>query len=137
MLADNGIDAGGKLDTFPAIAEPQAIAKLISLYRERERSGGGSSTELVPGSITVSDDGKDLNFQLKTELEVQKPELLMEQYGVSKLIRITVVKATLRSNDGNLMAAFGSALEKDFNGPDGALLTDAIRSFQAKDQSVL
>jgi hypothetical protein len=76
-----------------------------------------------------------LNFQLRTEIEVQKPELLMEQYGVSELFRITSAKASLQSNDGNLMAVFASALEQDYKGPDGIALQETVDSFIALDQS--
>ena len=135
LLEENGIEARGKLDTFPDLGEPQAIANLMSLHREKDRSGGGTNTALVPGSTVVSLDGKELSFQLRTEIEVQKPELLMEQYGVPSLIRITQAKATLKSNDGNLMIVFGSALERDFNGPDGQAIMEAVQSFQAFDLS--
>jgi hypothetical protein len=134
LLEDNGIEAKGRLDTFPDLGQPQAIANLISLYREKDRSGG-SKTTLVPDSLMVTDDGKDLMFQLTTEIDVQKPELLMEQYGVSKLVRITDAKASLRSNDGNLMIVFGSALETEYNGPDGQAILETVRSFLALDQS--
>ena len=87
-------------------------------------------------SVKVSPDGKELSFKLTTEIEVQKPELLLEQYGVSKLFRITVAKATLNSNDGNIMAVFASALEQDFNnGVDGPALQESVDSFVATAQS--
>jgi hypothetical protein len=72
---------------------------------------------------------------LKSEIEVQKPELLMEQYGVDRLYRITTAKASLEANDGNIMAVFASALETDFNGPDGVALQQTVDSFVATDQS--
>jgi hypothetical protein len=59
----------------------------------------------------------------------------METYGVSQLFRITVAKASLASKDGNMMAVFASALEQDFNGPDGAALRDAVASFTVVDKS--
>jgi hypothetical protein len=94
-----------------------------------------SNTQLIPGSIYLTSDGKELSFQLKTEIEVQKPDLLLEQTGVSELYRVTTAKASLRSNDGNLMAVYGSALETDFNGPDGAILQEAVNSFRVNDLS--
>jgi hypothetical protein len=137
LLEENGIEAKGSLDTFPALGEPQAIATLINMHRERDRPGGGSNTAIVPDSLMVTSDGKDLMFKLKTVIDVQKPELLLEQYGVSQLFRITAAKATLRSNDGNLMAVFGSALELDFNGPDGLAIMETVNSFQVPDQSTV
>jgi len=90
---------------------------------------------LVPQSLYVTSDGKELGFKLRTEIDVQKPELLLEQYGVSELYRVTAAKASLRSNDGNILAVFASALERDFAGPDGAALQESVNSFQATDQS--
>jgi hypothetical protein len=112
------------------------VANLLSLRRDRDKAGKGmSNTQLVPGSIFLTSDGMELSFKLKTEIEVQKPELLMEQYGVFELYRITTAKASLRSNDGNLMAVYASALETDFNGPDGLALQEAVNSFQVMDRS--
>ena len=59
----------------------------------------------------------------------------MEEIGVSELFRNTVAKATLTSNDGQMMAVFASALDQDFNGPDGVALQKAVDSFIATDQS--
>ena len=134
MLEDNGIEPSGSLDTFPAIGEAAAIANLIALRRDKDKPGG-SNTQILSDSLFLSPDGKELRFKLKTEIEVQKPELLMETYGVSKLFRITTAKATLNSNDGQLMAVFASGLEKDFMGPDGVGLQEAVNSFQVTDRS--
>lgn len=133
LLEENGIEATGDLSSFSSLGEPAAIANLISLRRERDKPGQ-SKTTLVPGSAKLSENAKVLSFQLKTEIDVQKPELLLEQYGVSELFRITLAKASLQANDGNLMAVFASALEQDFNGPDGAALQDVVDSFVALDQ---
>jgi hypothetical protein len=134
LLEENGIEATGLLSTFPALGEASAVANLINLRRERDRPGM-SSTALVPGSVFVSSDGKDLMFELKSQIDVQKPELLMEQIGLDALFRITLCKASLRSNDGNMMAVFASALQQDFNGPDGVALQEAVDTFVAIDQS--
>ena len=70
--------------------------------------------------------------------KVQKPELLMEQYGISQLFRITVAKATLDSDDGNLFAIFASALEQDYNnGVDGPALVDTVNSFSVTKQDAV
>lgn len=113
LLEENGIDtsaiAADDLSTFPKLGEPNAIANLLNLRRDRDKGG---NTVIVPNSLFVSSDKKELYFQLRTEIEVQKPELLLEQTGSSQLFRITVAKASLKSNDGNIMAVFASALEK-------------------------
>jgi hypothetical protein len=140
LLEEYGIDATGSLATFPDIGEPSAIANLIAIRRDRERpmasnSVGTSNTQIVPNSLLISADGRELSFSLRTAIDVQKPELLLEQYGVSSLNRITAAKASLRSNDGYMMAVFASALETDWQGPDGLALQDAVNSFQAIDQA--
>jgi hypothetical protein len=129
LLEENGIQASGDLSTFPAIGDAKAIASLIILRREKDAQNQGTR---VLDSINVSPDGKTLSFRLKTEIDVQKPELLLEEMGVSQLFRVTLAKATLDSNDGNIMAIFASALEQDFtNGLDGPALEDTVQSFQA------
>lgn len=128
LLEENGIEPTGDLSTFPAIGDGKAIASLIILRREKEAQNQGAR---VLDSVEVSQDGKTLSFRLKTEIEVQKPEILLEQMGVSQLFRITVAKATLNSDDGNIMAIFASALEQDFtNGVDGPALEDTVQSFR-------
>jgi len=129
LLEENGIDASGDLSTWTSIGEPKAVANLLVIRRETETQK--QLTKFL-GDVKVSEDGKELTFRLKTEIEVQKPELLMEQMGISQLFRITVAKATLNSKDGNIMAIFASALEQDFNnGLDGPALEDTVNSFVA------
>jgi hypothetical protein len=117
------------------------IANLITIRRDREKPIAGSNnndmskSRIVPDSLFLSDDGKELSFTLRTNIDVQKPDLLMEQYGVSALNRITAAKASLRSNDGYMMAVFASALEMDWQGPDGQALQDAVKSFQVINQT--
>jgi len=135
LLEEAGIEASGDLTTFPKLGEPAAIANLINLRRERDKPGNLSKTVIVPDSISVSSDGLELSFTLKTEIEAQKPELLMEQYGVSQLFRITVAKVSLASRDGNIMAVFASALEQDYLGQDGDALQNAVASFTVTNQS--
>jgi hypothetical protein len=133
LLEDNGIEATGNLDTFPGIGNPKAVANLIILRREKDAPNKGLR---VLDSIEVTPDGKELTFRIKTEIDVQNPELLFEQEGISQLFRITVAKCSLNSDDGNLMAIFASALEQDFtNGVDGPALVDSVNSFQATKQS--
>lgn len=134
LLEENGIEATGSLKTIPDIGEPAAVANLIVLRRDRDKPGN-SYNKIVPNSLLISADGRELSFQLRTEIDVQKPELLLEQYGVSELYRITAAKASLRSNDGNIMAIFASALETDWTGPDGVALQESVNSFQAIDQA--
>jgi len=133
LLEDNGIEASGNLRTFPDLGEASAIANLLLIRREKDQQAM-INTSIVPDSLVLSADGRDLSFRLRTEIEAQKPELLMEEYGVSQLFRITTAKATLRSNDGMMMAVFASALEKDMP-TDGPALERSVLSFQAKDQA--
>jgi len=134
LLADEGITPIGDLGTFPSIGDPIAVANLIALRRDKDKPGQ-ARTAILPNSVSVSEDGKSLFFKLTTDIDVQKPELLLEQTGVSELIRITLAKATLTSADGQMMAVFASALQQDFDGVDGVALKDAVASFVAVDQS--
>lgn len=134
LLEENGVEAIGDLSTFSKIGEAGAIANLINLRREKDRPGS-SNTQIFNVAIDPKND-KILRFMLKSEIEVQKPELLMEQYGVDRLYRITTAKASLESNDGNILAVFASALETDFTGPDGVALQQVVDSFVATDQSI-
>lgn len=135
MLQENGIEATGDLSTFPGLGESSAIASLIVACRDK--GSATTNTQLIPDSLFLSEDGKELRFRLRTEIEVQKPELLMEQYGVSALYRVTSAKATLRSNDGYLVAVFASALERDYMGPDGVALEQSVSSFEVTDRQGL
>lgn len=100
MLEENGIQPTGDLTTFPALGDAVAVANLIVSRREKDSQQSGSR-QLE--DVRVSPDGKELTFRLRTEIEVQKPELLLQEFGVSQLFRITVAKASLSSVDGNLM----------------------------------
>lgn len=134
LLEDEGIDSSGDLSTFTSIGKPEAVANLITRRRDRDsKRGQQTQTEIL--SVTVSPDAKTLLFTLRTTIEVMNPELLMEQTGMSQLIRITLAKATLASNDGQMMVVFASALKPDFDGPDGDALREAVSSFTALDQS--
>ncbi|KAL3929451.1 MAG: hypothetical protein SGBAC_012204 [Bacillariaceae sp.] len=135
LLEENGIDASGDLSTWTSIGKPEAVANLLVVRREKETQNQISKSLY---DAKVSDDGKELTFKLRTEIEVQKPELLLEQTGVSQLFRITLAKATLNSDDGNIMAIFASALEQDFtNGLDGPALEETVGSFVATKQPVV
>ena len=134
LLEDEGIDATGDLSTFEKLGKPLFVAKLLTLRREKDKTGQ-TKTEIIPESVRVSDDSKSLYFELRTEVEVQKPELLMEQMGVSELVRVTLAKAELRSNNEQMMVVYASALDLDFNKEDGPALREVIDSFVAVDQS--
>jgi len=136
LLEDEGIlvEKGADLSTFPAIGDAAAIANLIVLRRDKDKPTQ-TRTNLLMDSVRLSEDGKTLYFSLSTAIDVQKPELLLEQEGVSELVRITQAKATLMSNDGQLLAVFASALQQDYIGADGVALKETVESFVATDQS--
>mmetsp|Transcript_5520 Transcript_5520/g.8141 ORF Transcript_5520/g.8141 Transcript_5520/m.8141 type:complete len:326 (+) Transcript_5520:2-979(+) len=133
LLEDEGIDSSGDLSTFSNIGKPNAIVNLITKRRDQGRNGQKAQTEVL--SVAMTPDAKTLEFTLRTTIEVMKPELLMEQTGMSELVRYTLAKATLASNDGQLMAVFASALQPDFDGPDGNALKEVVSSFAVIDQS--
>jgi len=138
LLLDQGLEVkeGEDLSDFTKMGTPAAIAELLYLKRERETQQSKSRSSLLTESIKLSDDGKVLDFMLSTNIDVQKPELLLEQTGSSELIRVTSARATLNSNDGNIMVCYGSALQQDFYGSsDGDALRKSIDSFTVTDNS--
>lgn len=135
MLEDEGYQPSGDLSTISSLGDPAAVATLLIRRREKDKPGTQNSAVLDRNSVVVSPDTKTMTFTFRQQINVQKPELLMEEMGVSELFRTTVAKATLASNDGQMMAAFASALDQDFNGPDGVALQKAIDSFMATDQT--
>jgi len=134
LLTEEGIDASGDLTSFPSIGSAVAVANLIAVRRDKDKPGQ-AKTLVIPDSVSVSADGKTLNFSLSTDIDVQKPDLLLEQTGMSELRRITLAKASLTSGDGQMMAVFASALQQDFDGVDGDALRESVESFVALDQS--
>jgi hypothetical protein len=137
LLEEEGIDSSGDLSTFTSIGKPEAVANLIIRRRDRDNKRGQqqkTQTEILP-PVAISPDDKTLMFTLKTTIEVMKPELLLEQTGSSQLVRVTLAKATLQSNDGQLMVIFASALQQDFDGTDGDALREVVSSFTVLDQS--
>lgn len=135
LLEEEGYSPRGDLSSFEAIGEPAAIATLLLRRREKDRPGNVSVAVLDKDSVVVTEDGKTLKFTMTQEISVQKPELLMEEMGVSRLFRTTLAKATLSSNDGNLLVVFASALDQDFSGPDGVALRKTVDSFIATEQA--
>lgn len=129
LLLDNGIEPSGTLASITDIGNPTAVAKLLALKRDREKDGA-MNTKVVSDSIVMSDDKNELTFILRTQIDVQRPELLMEQTGVSELYRVTAAKASLQAGDGLMMVVYASALETDWKGPDGEALREAVKSFK-------
>jgi hypothetical protein len=136
LLEEEGIVPTGDLTIFPAIGKSEAVAELIAARRDRERQSNTMRSNVIPGSVKLYDDGKTLEFELSTEIDVQKPDLLLEQTGLDRLIRKTLAKATLKSNDGQMMAVFASALSQDWDSEDGVALKAAVNTFMATDQSL-
>jgi len=133
LLQTAGVKATGDLSTFPSLGDSTAIATLIALRRDKDKPGQ-SKANLLPESVTLSPDGRSLYFQLSTEVDVQKPDLLMEQTGIGEIVRITLAKASLESGDGQMMAVFASALKQDLAGGDGIALKESVDSFRAMEQ---
>lgn len=135
MLEDEGYQPSGDLSTFNTLGDPVAVATLLVRRREKDKPGTQNTAILDRQSVSLSPDAKTMTFSLRQQINVEKPELLMEQEGISELYRTTLAKATLSSNDGQMMAVFASALDQDFKGPDGYALQKAIDSFVATDQA--
>lgn len=136
-MEENGIAATGNLSTVAGLGTPAAVAKLIAAHRDvaaAAASPSGSTTYQVdPESIRVSPDEREISFVLSTRIDVQKPELLLEQMGVSELYRFTAVRALILPPDDDpfMMAIFGSALQQDWLGPDGTAIRTAVQSLHS------
>merc|ERR1711862_231822 len=128
------IFTAGDMSTFESIGDQTGQTIAAMLLRRREK-GTQNIAKLNKDSVSLTSDGRTITFRATQQINVEKPELLMEEMGVSELYRTTVAKATLSSMDGNLIAVFASALDQDFAGPDGVALQKSIDSFLATDQS--
>lgn len=137
MLEEEGYQPTGDLSTFTSIGDATAIATLLLRRREKDKPGNQNVAQLNRDSVVLSPDGKTLSFSARQEINVQKPELLMEQEGMSELFRTTVAQATLATapEGYQLMAVYASALDQDYAGPDGIALQKAVGSFVATDLS--
>jgi hypothetical protein len=72
------------LNSFPSslISNPFAVASLLFIRREKETQ---SQEAKVLVDNQISSDGKEPIFWLTTEIDVHKPELLMEEFGILQL----------------------------------------------------
>lgn len=136
----NDKDPNNPIRTFSEIGKADYIAEWIALRRDRDRQSQSttanlSATKIVPGSVQLLDNDQILQFELRTDINVQKPDLLLEQTGSDQLIRKTLARATLKSQDGQLMAVFASALSQDWEGEDGKAMRVAVGSFTATNRS--
>lgn len=125
-ISDAGISDAGDLSTFSGIKKPaNKIAELRNARREKERGGQGRSRTNVLAGSDFPDD-KTVRFSLRTEVEVQKPDLLLEQMGSAELIRFTLAKGVIK--DDQLYVFYGSALKKWWDEGDEAALQKALDS---------
>ena len=135
LLEEAGVSAdaiaNADLSTIQKLGNGETIAELLALRRDKDKPGSANRAVVQKDSIKVSEDGKTLTFALRAKIDVQKPEELFKQQGIFELYRDTLCKATLESEDGNMLAIFASALEQDFNGPDGDALRQSVDSFRA------
>eukprot|EP00520_Triparma_pacifica_P011121 CAMPEP_0118641946 /NCGR_PEP_ID=MMETSP0785-20121206/5579_1 /TAXON_ID=91992 /ORGANISM="Bolidomonas pacifica, Strain CCMP 1866" /LENGTH=206 /DNA_ID=CAMNT_0006533477 /DNA_START=164 /DNA_END=781 /DNA_ORIENTATION=- len=115
LLDEASISSSGNLSTFPAISLDAAkIAELLNNRREKERGATAKARSVVvPSSPTFIND-TELRFRLRADIEVQKPDLLMEQEGVSELIRYTDAKALL-TKGGEMYVIYASALAQYYD----------------------
>ena len=123
------------LSTIQKLGSAETIAELLALRRDKDKPGSGNRSIVQKDSVKISEDGKTLQFALRANIEVQKPDELFKQMGVYGLYRDSLCKATLESEDGNMLAVFASALEQDFEGPDGVALRQSVDSFRALKQA--
>ena len=96
LLEEAGIASSGDLSNFPSISIDAAkMAELLNTRREKERGASANARSIVQPSSASFISDTELRFRLRADIDVQKPELLMEQEGVSELIRYTDAKALL------------------------------------------
>ncbi len=135
LLDEAGIDSSGDLSTFKKIGiDAGKVANLLNERRERERGQGqGRAKTLVvtdPAPVFASD--STLSFSLRTDIDVQKPDLLMEQEGVSELVRLTFAKAIV-AKDGSLFIIYAGGLKQYMTGAsddEGRRLQEAVDTFR-------
>lgn len=123
--------------TFSNIGTALAIVQLLVLRRDRDRMQQQQQqgilfplTRIAPDSIQTSTDDQSITFQLMTDIPVQKPELLMEQYGVNQLIRLTLGKVSIAREDGTMMVIYASGLQQDLIGRaagDGTIIKSNMK----------
>ena len=110
--------------TISDLGTAQALVQLLVQRRDRDRTQQLPMTRIVQDSVRSSEDNQSITFQLMTDIPVQKPELLMEQYGVNQLIRLTLGKASVARTDGSMMVVYASGLQQDLVQPDGTWTED-------------
>jgi len=121
--------ATGDLSTWPTIATDAGAAALVVQRRDAEliaKGGKTQTSQVVDGSLSRS--GNELSFEVLAEVPVQRPELLQEQSGLSRLRRRSVVKCVLKGTD--VYQIWGSALETDWNDGEEVSLRAAATSFR-------
>ena len=127
LLDEAGIASGGDLTTFGGIGiGAEKLAELLNLRRERERNNSKARTLVVKGSPVLEESEGTLKFQLRSDIDVQKPELLLEQEGVSELVRFTDAKAVLKR--GEMYVIYAGALQQ-YQKSEGEALREAVSSF--------
>ena len=132
LLEEAGIDSSGDLASFDAIGiDAGKMAELLNARREKEKGSAKARTIVVSKTPAFAAGGRTrlLTFQLRTDIDVQKPELLMEQEGVSELVRFTDAKATINGK-GDMLVIYAGALNQYYQKEEGAMLRESVRTFQ-------
>jgi len=129
LLDEAGIASGGDLTSFRGLGiGAEKLAELLNLRREKERNNSKARTLVMKeGGNTPMLENETLRFQLRSDIDVQKPELLLEQEGVSELVRFTDAKALIKK--GEMYVIYGGALRQFYEKEEGEALKDAVASF--------
>ncbi|CAM9837493.1 unnamed protein product [Discosporangium mesarthrocarpum] len=130
LLSDAGIPPLGDLTTWKGVGSAERVAELLKARRDQDAAGvTAQESEVIRGTASIK--GDTLEFLLKSPIKVQRPDLLMEQRGVSELYRNTYARAIMRG-DGTFFIVWAGALNTDWEGEDGAkdLLHGVVDSFQ-------
>ncbi|GMH55795.1 hypothetical protein TL16_g01994 [Triparma laevis f. inornata] len=129
LLDEAGIASGGDLTSFGGLGiGAEKLAELLNLRREKERNNSKARTLVMKeGGNAPMLENETLRFQLRSDIDVQKPELLLEQEGVSELVRFTDAKALIKK--GEMYVIYGGALRQFYEKEEGEALKDAVASF--------
>ena len=128
LLDEASISSKGDLSTFETIGISAGnFADLLNERREKERNSKAKAV-VIEGTASFPAPG-ELRFRLRSDINVQKPDLLLEQQGVRELVRYTDAKALLVR--GEMFVVYASALAQ-YDNVDGALLRQAVDSFEAR-----
>ncbi|CAM9148557.1 unnamed protein product [Choristocarpus tenellus] len=118
LLSEAGLPAFGDFATWESLGTAQKAADLLKFRRDQDAAGNlKKESEVIPSTVSLK--GDTLEFMMRSQIPVQRPDLLLQDQGVSELFRNTYVKAIMRG-DGTFAVIWSGALSTDWNNEGGA-----------------